>query len=101
MSTFEEKEYSFRKPIAGKNINYGNFCCKGIFYKRKIFLNKKKINEPWSTQFIKLCCRIVKSFTIDINDTVNKTTTEFLRRQLYFITKSIRTWNYNTNRNNI
>ena len=93
--TFEEKECRFRKSIAGKKINYGDFCCKGninllekvikslsnIFYKPKTLLfSKKKIKEPWSAQFIKFCCRIVKSFPIDqdINDTVNKTTIEFL-----------------------
>ena len=93
--TFEEKECRFRKSIAGKKINYGDFCCKGninllekvikslsnIFYKRKTYLfSDKKIKEPWSAQFIKFCCRIVKSFAIDqdINDTVNKTTIEFL-----------------------
>ena len=27
--TFEEKECRFRKSIAGKKINYGDFCCKG------------------------------------------------------------------------
>ena len=102
------EEYSFRKSIAGKKTNYGDFCCKynsnlwekvikllsSIFYKHKTFLCKKKINEPWSTQFIKFCCRIVKSFPIDpdINHTVNKITIEFLERQLFFITKSIRSY---------
>ena len=56
----EEKEYCFRIYIASKKINYyGDFCCKGninlwekvikylssMFYKRKTFLYKKKINE--------------------------------------------------------
>ena len=76
-----------------------------MFYKRKTFLYKKKINEPWSTQFIKFCCRIVKSFPIDpdINDNLNKSSIEFLERQLYFITKTIRSnfsINQNTNSNN-
>ena len=119
-NTFDEKEYSFRKSIAGKETNYGDFCCKdnsnlwekvikllsSIFYKHKTFLCKKKINEPWSTQFIKFCCRIVKSFPIDpdINQTVNKTTIEFLEKQLFLITKSIRSYfsiNQNANSNNI
>ena len=76
-----------------------------VFYKRKTFLYKKKINETWSTQFIKFCCRIVKSFQIDpdINDNLNKSSIEFLERQLYFITKTIRSYfsiNQNTNSNN-
>ena len=118
-SYFEEKEYCFRKSIASKKINYGDFCCKGninvwekvmkylsgMFYKRKTFLYKKKINEPWSTQFIKFCCRIVRSFPIepDINDNLNKSSIEFLERQLYFITKIIRSYfsiNQNANSNN-
>ena len=65
-SYFEEKGYCFPKSIASKKINYGDFCGKGninlwekvikyllsMFYKRKTFLYRKKINEPWSTQFI-------------------------------------------------
>ena len=54
---------------------------------------------------LKFCRRIVKQFPTDpdINDTVNKTTTEFLERQLYFITKSISYFsvNQNTNSNNV
>ena len=108
-SYFEEREYCFRKYIASKKINYGDFCCKGninlwekvikylssMFYKRKTFLYEKKISEPWSRQFIiKFCCRTVKSFPIDsdINDNLNKSSTEFLEKQLYFITKTIRSY---------
>ena len=48
---------------------------------------------------------IVKSFPIDpdINDNLNKSSIEFLERQLYFITKTIRSYfsiNQNTNSNN-
>ena len=130
-SYFEEKEYCFRKSIASRKINYGDFCCKGniilwekvtkylssMFYKCKTFLYKKKINEPRSTQFIKFCCPIDKSFPIDldINDNLNKSSIEFLERQLskssieflerqlYCITKTIRSYfsvNQNTNSNN-
>ena len=65
-----------------------------MFYKCKTFLYKKKISEPWSRQFIKFCCRTVKSFPIDldINDNLNESSTEFLERQLYFITKTIRSY---------
>ena len=76
-----------------------------MFYKHKTFLYKKKINEPWRTQFIKPCCCIVKSFPIDpdINDNLNNSSIEVLERQLYFITKTIRSYfsiNQNTNSNN-
>ena len=52
----------------------------------------------------KFCCRIVKSFPIDpdINDNLNKSSIEFLERQLYFITKTIRSYfsiNQNTKSN--
>ena len=50
--------------------------------------------------------KILLSFRIDpgINDTVNKTTIEFLEGQLFFITKLIRSYfsiNHNTNSNNV
>ena len=118
-SYLEEKEYCFRKSIAGKKIIYGDFCGKGninlwekvikylssIFYKCKTFLYKKKINERWSTQFIKFCSCIVKSFPIDpdIDCNLNKSYIEFLERQLYFITKIIGSYfliNQNTNSSN-
>ena len=80
------------------------------YYYRVCFTNvkllyKKKINEPWCTQFIKFCCNIVKSFPIDpgINDNLNRSSIEFLERQLYFITKTSRNYfsiNQNTNSNN-
>ena len=105
---FEEKEYSFRKSIASKKINYGDFHCKGninlwekiiksltsIFYKRKIFLHTKKINEPWSLQFIKYCCRIVKSFPTDpdIINYINKSSFNIPVRQLFLISKTIRSY---------
>ena len=40
-STFEEKENSFRKSIAGRKINFGNFCCKGnINLREKVLIIK-------------------------------------------------------------
>ena len=50
--------------------------------------------------------KILLSFRIDpgINDTMNKTTIEFLEGQLFFITKLIRSYfsiNHNTNSNNV
>ena len=98
--SFEEKELNYCKSIASKKFNYGDFRCKGniklwislikylsgIFYRNKVFLHKNRVNEPWSVQFIKFCCRIVKSFPRDPEINIDNTTSiEFLERQLYFI----------------
>jgi len=103
---FEEQELSFRKSIASKKFTYGDFLCKGdiklwikiikclsgIFYKNRIFLHTRKVNEPWSLEFIKFCCRISKSFPRDpdLDIHINTSSIKFLEKQLHFINNTIR-----------
>ena len=103
---FEDQECIFRKYIASKKINYGDFHCKGdikywikliiylsgIFYRNKVFLHMRKINEPWSMEFIKFCCRILKAFPRDpdSNININVSSIAFLENQLQFINNTIR-----------
>ena len=103
---FEDAELQFRKRISSKKVNYGDFICKGdpvlwiklikylsaIFYDNKVFSHFKKNNQRWSVPFIKYFCRISRTFPIGgvANELVDKSSIEFLEKQLYFINNTIR-----------
>lgn len=103
---FEEAELLFRKRIASRSINHGDFVCRGninlwikvakivssIFYMRKEFRLKRKPNQPWNANFVKYCCRVVKSFPRDqhIDKGINTSSIEFLQKQLFYINNTIR-----------
>ena len=73
---FEEKELLYRMSVASRKINHGDFICKGnldlwikvikvltgIFYKHQSFRFTRKPNDPCNFNFVKYCCRVVKSF---------------------------------------
>ena len=98
---FEEKELLFRKRIASRSINHGDFICRGntnlwiklakilssIFYKRREFRLKRKLNQPWNANFVKYCCRVAKSFPRDqeLDEEINTSSIEFLQKQLFYI----------------
>ena len=78
-SEFEDHERYFRKGVAGKQINVGEYICKGdfqkwfniskclsgIFFKNNIFLEKNHRGEEWSILLLKFCKRILNKFPLD------------------------------------
>ena len=76
---FEERELLFRKHIASKKVNYGDFHCKGdieqwfkmikvlvgVFYKDDKFLRSKPSGQRWSEAFLKSCTRIANTLPRD------------------------------------
>ena len=99
---FEVKELQYRKLIASRKINRGDFTCKGninlwvklikvlsgIFYKHNSFRFKRNVNEAWSLNFIKFCCRILKSFPRG-SHLSNTSSIEFLKDQFEYVKNSI------------
>ena len=82
---FERFEKHFRKSIASKDINVGDFRCNGdvtfwiniaktlsgVFIKLGSFLYKPNKTGRWSVPFLKYCKRVLKKFPVDkivVND---------------------------------
>ena len=103
---FEEREVLFRKHIASKKVNYGDFHCKGdieqwfrlikvlvgIFYKDGRFLRLKPSEQRWSEAFLKFCTRIANTFPQDNSNFKGEELNgiEYLEHQLFYIKNTIR-----------
>ena len=103
---FEEREFLFRKHIASKKVNYGDFHCKGdieqwfrlikvlvgIFYKDGKFLRLKPSGQRWSEAFQKFCTRIINTFPRDNSNFNGEELNgiDYLEHQLFYIKNTIR-----------
>ena len=103
---FEQRELLFRKHIASKKVNHGDFHCKcdieqwfrlikvlvGVFYKDGKFLRSKPSGQRWSGAFLKFCTRIANTFprdNLNLNgEELNRI--EYLEHQLFYIKNTIR-----------
>ena len=103
---FEQRELLFRKRIASKKLNHGDFNCKGdieqwfrlikvlvgAFYKDGKFLRSKPSGQRWSGAFLKFCTRIANTFprdNLNLNgEELNRS--EYLEHQLFYIKNTIR-----------
>ena len=101
-SEFEDHECYFRKSIAGKQTNVGDFICKGdfqkwfgiskilsgLFFKNNVFLEKNLREEEWSIPLLKFCKRVIKKFPLQfVNEDI--TMLKYIKESINYVNKTI------------